>query len=448
MASWDVVVVGAGAAGCVLADALADTGCRVALVEAGPRLPAGARAPEVDRRAWGFRATAGSFDWYRVRAVGGRSLLWGGWSYRFPAHVLRRAGWPVSAATMARWYRAAERAIGVVEGPLDPRVRRAARALEVRAMPKRAPLVGDRIWTALDTRSARRARTHTVALRLEHERGEASALDCLDLRTGKSVRIRGRAYVLAASPVETTRILLESEVPPRRAYGRDLVDHQVASYVLIERVRREPTGGGPLAGSALIDPGVNGPGVNGPGVDTDAASARPYRGGFTIEVSGPHRLDDLGIERMVPGDEVDEHRATMLHAIGEVFPSPRRFVELQTDDRDAYGRRNPRIHFAWTREDARRGADMKRACVAFGDEIAAPGSRLVQFVDPMSAGAGHEAGTAARQELVDDRGGLRALSNVWIADASVMPTSGDRHPTLTLLAHALRVAAAIPRALR
>lgn len=437
MTTWDVVVVGAGAAGCVLADALVDAGCRVALVEAGPRLAPGQRAPEVDRRAWGFRATAGSFDWYRVRAVGGRSLLWGGWSFRFPPHVLRRAGFPVSAATMARWYRAAERTIGVVSGPLDPHVRRAARALEVRAMPKRAPLVGDRLWTALDTRSARRARINTVALRLEHQRGAASALECLDLRTGKAVRVRGRAYVLAASPVETTRILLESEVPPKRAYGRGLVDHQVASWVLIERTRKEPAGEGPLAGSALVDPGVN----------VDAASERPYRGGFTIEVSGPHRLDDLGIERMVPSDELDDHRATMLHAIGEVFPSPKRFVELQADDRDAYGRKNPRIHFAWTGEDARRAADMKRACVALGDELAAPGSRLVQFVDPLNAGAGHEAGTAAREELVDDRGRLRALSNVWLADASVMPTSGDRHPTLTLLAQALRVADALPRAL-
>jgi choline dehydrogenase-like flavoprotein len=62
-----------------------------------------------------------------------------------------------------------------------------------------------------------------------------------------------------------------------------------------------------------------------------------------------------------------------------------------------------------------------------------------------NAGAGHEAGTCAARGLVDGEGRLRALGNVWIADASTMPTSGDRHPTLTLLANATRTADAIAR---
>jgi choline dehydrogenase-like flavoprotein len=45
-----------------------------------------------------------------------------------------------------------------------------------------------------------------------------------------------------------------------------------------------------------------------------------------------------------------------------------------------------------------------------------------------------------QDSVCDAWGRLRALQNVWIADASVMPTAGDRHPTLTLLAHALRAA--------
>jgi choline dehydrogenase-like flavoprotein len=45
----------------------------------------------------------------------------------------------------------------------------------------------------------------------------------------------------------------------------------------------------------------------------------------------------------------------------------------------------------------------------------------------------------------DPRGRLRAIDNVWIADASVFPSAGDRHPTLTILAHALRVARDVRR---
>jgi choline dehydrogenase-like flavoprotein len=45
----------------------------------------------------------------------------------------------------------------------------------------------------------------------------------------------------------------------------------------------------------------------------------------------------------------------------------------------------------------------------------------------------------------DSWGKLKVLDNVWVADASVMPTAGDRHPTLTLLAHAARVADSVAR---
>ena len=40
----------------------------------------------------------------------------------------------------------------------------------------------------------------------------------------------------------------------------------------------------------------------------------------------------------------------------------------------------------------------------------------------------------------DAWGRLGSVDNVWVADASVFPSGGDRHPTLTVLAHALRVA--------
>ena len=41
---------------------------------------------------------------------------------------------------------------------------------------------------------------------------------------------------------------------------------------------------------------------------------------------------------------------------------------------------------------------------------------------------------------LDAWGHVRTLANVWVADASALPTAGDRHPTLTVVAHALRAA--------
>jgi hypothetical protein len=73
-----------------------------------------------------------------------------------------------------------------------------------------------------------------VVLRLEHERGIARAAPVMDQRDASRRRLRARAFVLAASPIETARILLESDLTGARAIGRGLVDHMVASYVLVE----------------------------------------------------------------------------------------------------------------------------------------------------------------------------------------------------------------------
>ncbi|HEY4858856.1 MAG TPA: GMC oxidoreductase [Xanthobacteraceae bacterium] len=63
----------------------------------------------------------------------------------------------------------------------------------------------------------------------------------------------------------------------------------------------------------------------------------------------------------------------------------------------------------------------------------------------------HEAGTCAigagTSAPCDPWGRLRAIDNIWVADASVFPSAGDRHPTLTVLAHALRVARSVQRRL-
>ena len=158
-------------------------------------------------------------------------------------------------------------------------------------------------------------------------------------------------------------------------------------------------------------------------------------------------LETLGVERMVADDERASHCATQIHALGELGPHTDRFVALDGARRDALGRAIPIVHVAWSDEDVALATDMKRACVTVADAFAAPGSRLVPFVEPLAQlGAGHEAGTCAmggRDAPCDATGRLRALANVWIADASALASAGDRHPTLTVLAHARRAATAL-----
>jgi choline dehydrogenase-like flavoprotein len=314
---------------------------------------------------------------------------------------------------------------------LDERYRSLAKALDVSVVPKRGlPVAKGRTWAP--RLYAPRVRTHTVALRLEHQRRRVHTVPVFDLKTETVKQVRARAVILCASPIETARILLESELGPgAERIGRGFVDHMVAGYVLIEPAAPPSREGrGVFPGSALVESSVGG--------------KQPYPGGFSIELRGPVTLESLDIERMAPPGEEERTRATLIHAIGETAAIEERYVDLDPSKRDLTGRRVPRVHVAFSKAEEQLARDMKKACRSVADALAIPGSRVIAFGDPLQAGAGHEAGTVAmgvdEAAPADVRGRLRALENVWVADSSALPTAGDRHPTLTALAHALRAA--------
>lgn len=431
----DVVVVGAGTAGSVVAQELSRLH-RVLLVEAGPRLGGSKRVEEVDRRTWSFETVGGSFDWYRVRAVGGRSLIWGGWAVPFGRAVFERHGWPYGARTLRPWYARAAEMLGVVRGRLDERYRRVARELDLHCSPMAGAATRGRPWTPLAWSAVRAARIWSVATHLEVSQGRG-ALAVLDVARGVTRVVPAAAIVLAASPIETARILLQSPLARPGAIGRGLVDHIVASYLLLDP-KPPCLLHQPFPGCALLHDIAN----------TRADNRRPYDGGFSVEVGGPYAPSAFGVERMVPPGEEDRWSATQIHALGELSPHRGRYVDLDLQRHDAFGRPIPRIHVAWSSADRRLAADMQRTCLAIADALAEPGSKVVRIANPLDFGAGHEAGTCAmglEEEPCDAWGRLRALSNVWVADAAAMPTAGDRHPTLTLVAHALRVAHDVAR---
>jgi choline dehydrogenase-like flavoprotein len=76
---------------------------------------------------------------------------------------------------------------------------------------------------------------------------------------------------------------------------------------------------------------------------------------------------------------------------------------------------------------------------------------LVQILDANRDVVFHPAGGCAMGDdgsPCTDAGRVRALDNVWIGDATVFPTAGNAHPTLTVVAHAMRVANDVARYLR
>ncbi|MCC7383960.1 MAG: GMC family oxidoreductase [Deltaproteobacteria bacterium] len=462
----DVLVVGGGLSGVLVAEHLAAHGVRAAIFEAGPklerRLPSCDRAGfdraiqpllEIDSAAWAYRSHGAPFDWLRVRAGGGRSLLWGGWCARLDEQNLRDAKafgapWPFSPGDLDHHYHRVERRLGLRAVEVPEALGAISRNLGLEVAPKLcAPgPCGCRAAVSLDWLRHASFSSNAVALRVLFDaRGRAAGLEIADAVTRETKAIKGRAIVLCASPIETARLLLMSApggpAGAQGLIGKGLSDHLVASYLLIlPRPAPMPGVPGPLERAAVVPRFVN----------RGRKQRRDYRGGFTIEVRGPMAIEPLGPEVLhALGIELADSASLsqiQVHVIGEARPNPSRFVSLDDERKDTFGRPLPVIHFAFDDEDAKLARDMDEAGLAVAQALAVPGSRIIPFRAPLTTGgAGHEAGTCAMgrnaaRHPIDLSGAVRGVPGLYVADASLLPTGLDRYPTLTVLALALNVA--------
>jgi len=88
---FDAIVVGSGLTGVIVAEELASHGLSALILEGGPVLDR--RLPScdlqhyqesiqpllnIDEGLWDYEIEGPPFEWVRIRAGGGRSLLWGG----------------------------------------------------------------------------------------------------------------------------------------------------------------------------------------------------------------------------------------------------------------------------------------------------------------------------------------------------------------------------------
>lgn len=438
---WDVAIVGAGPAGILAAEHLEAQGLRVLLLDGGGRPGPDGGPPALDEAAWRYETAGTPCDWLRVRAVGGASLAWGGWCNRFPEIVFRDGGWPYDAGTLEPHYDAVERRLNVVSEPIPGRYQRLGETLGIEVAARRVSRIDGRAWTGVQSLTVARVRAATVVVGLDYRGRRVRALEVIG-PDGRSESIPARAFLIAASPVETARLLLASDLGARCSrIGEGLTYHPMVGYALIE----SGTATAADPGAAFVPRFVN----------VGAKSRRPYPGGFSVELNGPFIAGDLAAElqgRLTTGAPLPANaRVTFIHAMGEATACPRRRVDLSPSGTDSLGRPVPRIHLAWTEDDQAMVSDMNEVCVAIAENMADNGGELVHYLDPVAAPIlFHEAGTCAMGPAAigapcDPWGRVRALDNVWVADASALPSAGDRHPTLTILAHALRAAGSAGR---
>jgi len=302
---YEYILVGSGVAATMLTQSLLETtpSASILILEAGPRIELR------DRRSWWdllvkkdetpykhtydveggestFTADKWGFYESRVRAYGGSTMHWGGWSLRYLpedfrcfTEVGKGADWPFGYDELEPWYSAAEVALsvgGVAEEPGPPR--RApyplpafpwtaheallADAFEKHGLvPGHMPLarnarcmttgtckycpIGAR-YTATDhldelvatpAHSGLDIRTNMTVLNVLADRKHAYGVHVLDGNTKKEETLQGNRIVICAGAYESPKLLLRS-ISPDWPNGLGNNSDQVGRYLVTHTMLR------------------------------------------------------------------------------------------------------------------------------------------------------------------------------------------------------------------
>jgi choline dehydrogenase-like flavoprotein len=331
---------------------------------------------------------------------------------------------------------------------------------------------------------ARDVHLYTHANVVEIEANEAArAVTGLRVRTldGKEHRVRARRYVLACCSIQNARLLLASD---RRARGGLGNAHDLVGRYFMEHIEM-PAGQLALAtahlnnvalhhgdyakketrGELSLSAGAQ----RAHRVLNGTASLQPMSAGTelrsTFQMLTPEVVDAfVRIERgdttvlpvlrramadfrpIRPGE-----RTFRLFSRQEQAPNPASRVTLAAE-RDAMG--VPRVRFDW-RLTALDKRSMRTFYAVLGREVGRQGAGRVQVLEWLRdddvtwpafvSGGWHHMGTTRMHPdptrgVVDADCRVHGVANLYVAGASVYPTSGSANPTLTLVALALRLA--------
>jgi choline dehydrogenase-like flavoprotein len=444
--------------------------------------------------------------WPRCSAVGGKTNFWGRSSARFGDIDFRAASldgydvdWPVTYDEIAPYYTRVEKMIGVASTvqnrPSNPdgsylppfHFRCLDRILEFGANKSGIPYLPDRIaqltveheghpachfcgncttgcdvgsffstpWFFLPKAEATKnleLRTNALAKNiLVDENGRASGVAYIDRKTKQEVEVHGRAVVVAASCVESARILLNSKsrhwpegiANSSLQVGRNLCDHlygESASGYLPQ-----------LLGQPSFPDHVS---------DTTIAWLPRWQNlknsheenfirGYSVYPDGgcteypwyADRVEGFGssfkreIKRRYPAPVSFGVQAPSL-------PSKTNYVDLDPEVKDPYGIPVARMHFQWDENVLKMWEHSKEACTAV---LRAAGGEVEKSADdPEIPGFSlHETGTLRmgndpKQFVTNKFGQTHDVANLYICDASVFLHCTDKTTTLSILAFALR----------
>jgi len=455
-----------------------------------------------------------NFMWWRSRALGGRTNHWGRVSLRMGPYDFKpksRDGlgfdWPISYEDVAPYYDKVDQLIGVfgekagIEDAPDsdffqpapkPRgyellIKKSAGKLGIpvvssrlailtRALNGRSPcfyatpcgrgcsiranfqsttvLIPPALETGnLDIVTDAMAREVTVG-----KDGRATGVHYIDKATGREEHVAARVVILAASALESTRILFNSKsalFPNGLGNGSGHVGRWLT----------DSTGSGLEGQVPALE---NSPIYNEDGTSAfhlyapwwkhadQLAGKLGFARGYYMGWSGGRQMPGLGIylpSRTSYGKSLKEEARryfgsiVSFHARGEMIPNEQSRCELDPDKKDRWGIPVLRFHFQWSDHELKQVAHAQQT---FAQIIEGMGGKVLGKPETDGAKAitaggsvNHEIGTTRMSATAKDgvlNGWCQAWEcpNVFVTDGGPFVSNPYKNPTLTILALAWR----------
>lgn len=456
-----------------------------------------------------------SFRWWRGRMLGGRTNHWGRISLRFGPRDFKAKShdglgddWPIGYDDLKPYYDRVDRLVGIFgsrEGldnhpdgefmpPPEPRcyeklVQRASKKLNVTCIPARLSIITKPLgmrapchycgqcnrgcmtnsnFTApnvllfpaqktgrLTILSNAMAREVTV-----NDAGLATGVSYIDKKTGRDEHVRAKVVVLAASSLESSRIMLNSKSSrfpsgignSSGVVGRYITDStgtDVAGYIpALEGMPRHNCDG--VGGGHIYMPWW---------VDNRKLD---FPRGYHIEVWGGYGMPSYGfmggIQRYPDGggygaslkESYRKYWGTTIgfSGRGEMIPNEKSYAEIDPERRDQWGIPVLRFHWQWTDYEYNQVKHMQETFRAL---IAEMGGTVFNPMPTKEQGYGistggtiiHELGTVrmggdAKTSALNSNCQAWDCRNLFVADGGPFVSQCDKNPTWTILALSMR----------
>ena len=446
---YDVLIVGTGAGGGAvlrrLAERLNGNGKRIGILERGGlMLPTHVNniATMTDPTSSDYftRMSVPVNSDYGTRlifALGGRTLFWRMASPRMPDSFL--ASWPVSQEEMSFYYRLSERAMSVTQDFTKEAAftQVMLRRLQERGFPEAvdAPLAYDLepsgnglirtntffssiVWLGQALNYSYDLGIHARVVEVHTEKGRATGVKVMtpDMKT---YSIKAKHVVLSAGTLPTPQILLNSGIQGN-AIGHYLTGHSRTVTTGVVNRKEFPE---MLGTVRILVPGTG---------------RRPYQ----IQIDSYYNFTQYFV---VP---LQEQLAINYLASGVVESRYDNKVTLDPYRKDAYGVPELKVDFSYSEQDMaiirQMQAGVEQAAVSMGVTVASLNNEpaVCLFQPGLEL---HEMGTCRMGDdpmtsATNRYGQIHGIEGLYVADGSVIPSSGTANPTLTIVALAMRTA--------